>query len=324
MNPQIPRRAFASAAALLCIAVVWLGAAMTIEFAPVSVPAQATVTAIQFLERPGAPLAVSTGGRLRLLADGVLVDLMPIPEGTAWDARQFRADFSVLYSEAGSAVSSIMSRSQRFPAGGPVSPPGPGVYVRPHFVAEPDSLSGVTALQLSGNTARPVLFTTDPSTGDPVIRELGTAGDPVTDARLLRDGAGFWLVTSRLTDGMSGPPRAGRRPALVVAERLDGTLRADGHAVPVLGSTPVYEFDVTHAGGDQVAIVAATPDGLIVGRGALGSAGMPPDRWSETRMSKPLTSPTLLVEGGVTHVAVIEDAGTPDARILRARVEENR
>jgi hypothetical protein len=89
----------------------------------------------------------------------------------------------------------------------------------------------------------------------------------------------------------------------------------------VFANRPVYEFDVQPAADGEVAIIATTPAGAIYARGRLADTPLAADRWKETPFAAPLSSPSLLVSNGAAHVAALERAGEPNARILRGRVE---
>jgi hypothetical protein len=106
------------------------------------------------------------------------------------------------------------------------------------------------------------------------------------------------------------------------AVRLDRELTpAAPGATPVrvLGAPPIYELDVAPAAAPgEVAIFATTLGGAILGAGALAHGALPAGAWHETAFAHPLSSPSIVVQHGVTHVAAIESVGQPAARVLRS------
>lgn len=318
--------ALVAAALFLSSGAFLVAADMDLTLLPVPLTNAGSIAAIQLFERDGAQLLAFSGGQLSLVTGAPgparLVEAMPLDTGSTWEARQFGDELTVLYTEAGSAVSWVMSKSTRFPRGARINEETFGVYLQPHFVREPESRSGLTAIRHRGATAQVVLFSHDAATQTDTVREIGRPATAILDARLVRDPNGYLLFTlAQAAAEAPAPVRRGHMPAVLTAERLDEGLNARGEPIPVFGRRPVYEFDVDRTSNGDVAVVATTPAGAILGRGVLADAPLAGDQWKETAFPQELASPSLIVSQGVTYVAAMERVGRPEARVLRGRVD---
>jgi hypothetical protein len=110
-------------------------------------------------------------------------------------------------------------------------------------------------------------------------------------------------------------------PGILHATRLGDDFKAIDKPVAILGLRPVYEFDVDTGTDHEVAVLATTPNGLIYAKSALKATPLPETAIKETPFERPLSLPSLLIHDGKPYCAVIEDIGTPAARIMRAEID---
>ena len=321
------RPAMVVALALFLSACAGVAAAdMDLSLAAVPVNDAAAVTAVQLLQGERTELLAATAGQVSLVAtaDGQarLNPTMSLDSSSTWEIRRFDDGLTVLYTEAGSATSWVMSKSSTLPRGARIHEDTFVVYLQPHFVRGPGSPSGMTAIRHRDGISQVMHFSYDAANRQNVVREIGRPATTILDARLLRDAAGYWLFTLlHAPDEATAPVRGARLATILTAERLDDALNARGDAIRVFGSRPVYEFDVQAAADGEIAVLATTPAGAIVGRGRLTDMPLPADQWKETPFAAPLSSPSLLISDGSTHAAALERAGEPAARLLRGRVD---
>ncbi len=314
--------------------ILWSGTNMNIKLLPLPLDDAASVTRVQLFIGSGVQLLAASGGELSVITEGPghadRVPAMQLGGGQAWDARRLDGGplggtfFTAVYVQAGSATSSIMSKTAKARSGTRLHEEAFAVYVQPHYVKGRITTLPVTAIHLKDGRAQAVLFSYDPQSGAPTMRPAGDPAPLMTDARLLADATGYWMFTLVPAESEAAPRETGtatRAPGLLHAVRLDAHLKPHGDAFPVFGDHPVYEFDIDAAPENQAAIFATTPAGAIYAQSALNDAPLPADAWKETRFARPLSSPSLLIHDGIPQLAAIEQPAEPEARILRGRVE---
>jgi hypothetical protein len=309
--------------AFLLTTLVWIGTNMTIKLQPVAFEKPASVTGVRLLN--GAHVQTLAGSQGSLMwvggdqADAATKVLQVGGPGSTWDAHLGEdGNLTAVYTQPGSAVSWIMLRKMEEAKGTRLNADAFAVYVRPHFVKGPKLQ--VTAIRLADGKAQVMMLS--PSSA-PVGEEQGS----ITDARLLVVADGYWLFTLSRVPGVGGDaaPRetvSGKQmPGILQVTQLGEDLKPLGKPVPVFGPRPVYEFDVDVAPDHEVAVLATTPSGLIYARSALKETPVPEKLITETPFDHPLSSPSLVVHDGKPICAVIENLGTPEARILKGQVE---
>ena len=310
--------------------VLWAGTSMNIKLQPVSVDNAESVTGVQLLNGTGVQILVGYGNRLvpeGASGAGRLPELnIDSPYGSTWEARRLDAGtLAAIYTQPGSAISWVVSRTSSGEDEKRLHSETFALYFQPRYVKGPAADPPVTAIRYQGSRADVVLFASDNRTSAP--RTLGEPSKSLTDARLLQDSTGYWLFTlvNVPGHGASAGPRkclSGDRTAGILhATRLNKDLKAEGSAIRILGVQPVYEFDVAPVPNDDVSILATTRGGAIYAKAALTDSALPPDAWKETPFERPLSSPSLIVREGVAHCAAVQDVETPDARVLRGRIE---
>jgi hypothetical protein len=281
---------------------------MDIKLLPLTLDDAASVTGVQLFNGSGVHLLAASGGELSVIPEGPgnaeRVPAMQLGGGHAWDGRQLDGGplggtfFTAVYVQAGSATSSIMSKTAKARSGIRLHQETFAVYVQPHYVKGKITTLPVTAIHLKGGRAQVVLFSYDPAAGAPTERPAGEPAALMTDARLLQDATGYWMFTLAPAESEAAPRETGtatRVAGLLHAVRLDAELKPHGASFLIFGDHPVYEFDIEGAPGNQVALFATTPAGAIYARAALKDGPLPADAWKETRFARPLSSPSYVV-----------------------------
>lgn len=309
--------------AFLLMTLAWFGTNMTIKLQPVAFEKPASVTGVRLLNGANVQTLAGSQGNLMWVggdqADSAAKALRVGGPGSTWDAHLGEdGNLAAVYTQPGSAVSWIMLRKTGEAKGTRLNADAFAVYVRPHFVKGPKLQ--VTSIRLADGKAQVMMLS--PSSA-PVGEEQGS----ITDARLLAGADGYWLFTLSRVPGVGGDaaPRetvSGKQmPGILHVTRLGEDLKLLGKPVPVFGLRPVYEFDVDAAPDHEVAVLATTPAGLIYARSALKETPVPEKLVTETPFEHPLSSPSLVVHDGKLICAVIENIGTPEARILKGQIE---
>jgi hypothetical protein len=329
LTRQVCARVIA-AAIPLWPAVLWSATKMNIEFHPLPFADPRSVDAVQLVKGTGAPLLVGSNGNLLLIPESQgspqepAMQLGALP-GMTWDAhRDGHGALSVVYTEPGSAACWVMSKKFGAQNETRLHSETFVVYLQPHFVKGPVEGLPVTAILNEEGVEHMMLFPLSDKTNTP--RAAGAPGKSIMDARLLGDSTGYWLFTLSRATGESasaGPrttPSGSRMPGLLTVMRLNHDMQAAAKEIHILGAQPIYEFDVDAAAGDHVAILATTPGGAIYAMAAIKDLPLPADVWKETKWPAPLSSPSLLVTGGISHCAVVEHLGTGHARVLRGSI----
>jgi len=310
---------------------------MTADLRPVPLRDAALISAVRLVESNGiAMLYASDAGPLgsdlaliRFNSGSPRIEqlgaLSPLPERPAWDAVAEGGGFSVVTTEAGSAISGLAIRNT---AGGESAKvnrhDGFGVFGAPHFVKGGDRGPISSVALLDGETPV-VLFPREADGGFGKYRKLETAVEGVVqDARLVRSGKGYSLFVKVMSIGSSA---AARRQAsgkviyagVLVYVPLDEDYRALEVPSRPLGGQLIIDFDVC-AFNDGVAVFATTPKGYVLAAGKLPGGVFAPGTWAEEPYQHPLASPSLLPAGAKLYLAAIESTGAPDARVVLGRV----
>ncbi|HEY1932350.1 MAG TPA: hypothetical protein VGG99_10090 [Acetobacteraceae bacterium] len=247
-----------------------------------------------------------------------------VERNAAWDATPAAGGIAILSSQAGSAISALVWQIAGQPGHQRVNRRnGFGVFGAPHYIkGEPEHPVPVTSVALGGGESRLVLFPPEPDGGYGALRmlEVPLNGDLV-DARVLRWGAGYLLVMKLALPGPGRPERAGPDAETILAGRLDcvrlnAAMLPEGRTWQPFPGQPVFQFDAGTV-GDGIAILATIGSGAVLS--AAGNAGMRPEV-TEFRSATPLSSPAVLAVGQTLHLAVLDAAGEPDARVLLTEV----
>ena len=216
---------------------------MDIKLLPLTLDDAASVTGVQLFNGSGVHLLAASGGELSVIPEGPgnaeRVPAMQLGGGHAWDARQLDGGplggtfFTAVYVQAGSATSSIMSKTAKARSGTRLHQETFAVYVHPHYVKGKITTLPVTAIHLKGGRAQVVLFSYDPVAGAPTERPAGEPAALMIDARLLQDATGYWMFTLAPAESEAAPRETGtatRVAALLHAVRLDAELKPHGAA----------------------------------------------------------------------------------------------
>lgn len=187
-----------------------------------------------------------------------------------------------------------------------------GYFGAPHFIKRDERGHAVSSVAQTKTYTGPVLFSREAGGEYGEFRKLpAPAAGELIDARLVRAADGFWLFMKFLPD--SGPRR-------VTGELYCAQLRADlNETAPArrcLDGHEVLDFDADVSGGRAV-IFATTQRGYILAEGPAFAA-------AEEVAQRPLHSPSVAIEGTTVHLAAIENAGTPDAKVLVGTVDGGR
>ncbi len=336
-------RAMSGGRILLLAGSAWLAAGqvagyrhMTADFHLVPLRDAAVVSAVKLVESNGVAMLYATdagplGSDLSLArfpGDAPRIEplgaLSALPERPAWDAMAEGGAFSVVITEAGSAVSGLAIRNTGSGTLGKVNRrDGFGVFGAPHFVkGDPGPISSVALLD--GKTPV-VVFPREADGGFGKYRQVEAAVEGVAqDARLIRSGKGYSLFVKVMSIGAAA---AARRLAsgkviyagVLVYVPLDEGFRATELPSRPLGGQLIIDFDVC-AFHDGVAVFAATPKGYVLAAGKLSNGVYATGTWVEELHKRPLSSPSVLATGGQLHLAAIESMGAPDAQVVMAQV----
>ncbi len=324
---------------LLWLAVVILAAMTTLLLARTTMDIKlqelllgntATLTRIQLFEQSGLRMLAASDQNVSIIDNlGGQAKMRPIfqissdIQSPAWEAQPLADNsFSWVYTQVGSAVSWIMSRSSSEAQGSRLHSKAFAVYTEPHYVKGDASGATVTAILHEEGLAQVELFTRHAPTGFVPSQPLDQPRAFLTDARLLRDSSGYWLFLLMPVAGAIADPQAReigrgtRLPGFLHAIRLDQELKSSGSLICVFSDWPVYEFDVTQSTNQRVAVFATTPAGAIFALGTLGDGPMPNDAWKETRFTSTLASPSLLIHDATAHLAAIQGLGGANATVV--------
>ena len=321
-------RALGLTAALAAVTIL-VGArkTMDIKLQPLEIEDAASLTRVQLVDQSGLHLLAASGHHVSILGNlRGPIDSKPAFEVTSgfeqskWEAQALPVGghFSWIYTKAGSAINLLMARTTGEAEGTRVHKEPFAVYVEPHYVRGQRSEGLVTAIRLEDGQARVVLFDRRTVAGAAPSREAGHGRIAITDAQLLRDSSGFWLLLLvPANDSATNPqPRktgtGTRMPGLVEATRLDRTLKVLGSPIRLFGGLPVYEFDAALASDQRVVIFATTAAGMVA------ASGVPTHEllFKETPVQPALASPALLVEQDSAHMAAISDLGGNRATVV--------
>ena len=286
------------------------------------------ITGMRFALRSNLPLLVGLGAAvdgewpLQALTEQAgnrpLVRL-PSPFGApGWDVSVSSAGLAAVWSQPGSAGASLWTRvADRPPMR--LTPDDPlAVFEGPRLVRG-QATAATTALMLAGPDMRLVLLRRDaaPQLLPAVGRGRLLAG------QLIHAAGRPLLVALCLPPGERSPERRDLRgealPAGVLhVLPLDAALAAAGAAQTPWGDERIHEFDADSA-GHEVLIVATGVRGWRAARGSPFGADL---KWDASGVVQPhllLTSPTVLVDGDVAHLALLEP-GPAAPRLLQGRL----
>ena len=108
-------------------------------------------------------------------------------------------------------------------------------------------------------------------------------------------------------------------PGVLRYAALDaGFHSANQPSLPLDGQL-IIDFDVC-AWGDGIAVFAATPKGYVLATGKLINGVFASGSWADQPHAHPLGSPSILAAGPKLHLAALESAGTPGARVVVAEL----
>jgi hypothetical protein len=305
---------------------------MAVEFHALPLVDSRAVTSLKLVEANGVVLLYSTqsgpiGSDLSAVRLGVspvrsesLGSLNALPEKPAWDAAAEGGSFSVVTTEAGSAISALSIRNTRGEESSKVNRrDGFGVFGAPHFVkGDPGPISSVA---LTGGKTLMVFFPLEADGGYGKYRTLGTKIEGVVqDARLVRSGKDLLLFAKVMSIGSSMSARreaSGKviYPGVLNYVSLDGNLHSANLPSLPLGGQLIIDFDVC-AWGDGIAVFAVTPKGYVLATGKLINGVFASGSWTEQPHASPLSSPSILAAGSKLHLAAVESIGTPSARVV--------
>lgn len=322
---------------VLSVLFAWLGIQMNITLQKIDAGEAKSVTGLILFQRSNeahlllargtllsetAPLS-RTGGPMRLVPAGDLGG----NGRSAWDARPApgqNAAFVTLYLQAESAVTWAMLRRPDGSEDSRLHLEPFAVYDHPRFVKgqRPDQWIA-SAVKYDGGASIPTVFSRGLAVaGFPSSKPIGKY-DSIRDARLLQDGAAYWLfLLMRVPNAIDDPklrelPTGAQMPAILHMVRLNADFRPEGKPTAVFGSLPIYEFDVDAAPNGHIVVFGTTPDGAVFGSGIPQEGKpLPRDAWEETRFEQPLVSPSVLVQGRQVHLAAIANMAKNDASVL--------
>jgi len=322
-------------AAALATLTILVGArtTMDIKLQPLAVNSAASLTRVQLVSQSGLHLLAASRNQVVMLSNlSGPIDSRPAFQVTSgieistWEAQGIAGGkFSWIYTEAGSAVNWVMTRATG-EEGTRVHSEGCAVYTAPHYVRGQRSEGLITAIHHDGGRARVKLFDRRSPKEFAPSRPVDEERTAITDARLLRDSSGFWLLLLLPADGAVTNPQprktgtGTRMPGMAEAIRLDPKLKATGLPIRLFGGLPVYEFDAATAGDQRIVIFATTA------AGAVAAVGVSPSElvFKETPIQPALASPTLLVEEQTAHLAAIADLGGNRAAVVYGSIHLER
>jgi|GEM_PF-5301809 len=246
-----------------------------------------------------------------------------LPANLPWDARVDATGWQLLTIRPGGALAPLMW----LPAGArtpqPVEPRGPrSLFGMPRFVAAP-AAGDIVALNLARDSAITLLRRHTPG-AEPRRQELlpprpGT----LQQAQLLpwRDGHLLFVQTFVPNAGYrlegSVTAREARYAGSVAVHALDARGRRAGPAWAPLGEQPVFDFGIAVA-GDQVGVLAVTAQGWLLAGGRPDLQGRGFGLLAQGAGAAALSSPCLQALPGRWRLAMIQDAGGTDPRVLLA------
>lgn len=306
---------------------------MAVEFHALSLGDSRAVTSLKLVESNGVVLLYAThSGPLGSDLSAARLNVSPVrseplgalsalPEKPAWDAAAAKAgSFSVVTTEAGSAISALSIRNTREEESSRVNRhDGFGVFGAPHFVK--GDTGPISSVALAGGKTQMVLFPLEPDGGYGKFRILETKIEGVVqDARLVRSGKDFMLFAKVMSIGSSMSARreaSGKviYPGVLHYVSLDGTFHSANLPSLPLGGQLIIDFDVC-AWGDGIAVFAATPKGYVLATGKLINGVFATGSWAEQPHSSSLGSPSIVAAGSKLYLAAIESAGTLAARVV--------
>jgi hypothetical protein len=319
------------------VALAWMGIYMNTTLQKIDIAEAHSITGLILCHRgEEVHLLVSRGTELLECSPRSRVGGPPrlVPAGelggngrNAWDARladDTRAAFAIVYVHPESAVAWVMFRR---PNGGEdlrlhLEPFA--VYDNPHFVrGQPPSRWMVSAVKYDDEASVPVVFSLgEGGHGLPTSRAVGNYPH-IHDARLVQDGANYWLfLLIRVPGAVDNPkvrelPTGGQVPAILHMVRLNADFAPTSKLSEVFGTLPIYEFDVDAEPKGHVVVFGTTPNGVVFGSGIPQEGKpLPREAWRETRFEQPLVSPSVLVQGRQVHLAAIANLAEKDAAVL--------
>lgn len=202
------------------------------------------------------------------------------------------------------------------------------VYDHPRFAKgqQPDEWT-ITAVSYTKGLSIPVVFPRLRPFDPPAV-EVGRYSETILDARLLSVSHEYWLFllqpdsTAISKAPVRQTPYGIQEPASLRVIHLDAAFQPTAPAAAVFGSTPIYEFDVDAAADGSAVVFATTSEGVLFARGVLAPGKpLPSNAWAITEMPAPLVSPSVLVNGGLAHVAAISNLGLPQAAVVYGVVQ---
>jgi len=322
---------------LLFVSLAWMGSHMNMALQRIDIADTGSITGLILFHRgEQVHLLLSRGTQLQECSPPSLLGEPPrlVPAGeiggngrSAWDARPIEdapGAIATLYVRAESAVTWVLLRR---PDGGQdlrLHREPFAVYDHPHFVkGQPASEWTASAVKYDEGASIPVVFSLgEGGRGLPASEAIGNY-DGIRDARLVRDGANYWLfLLIRVPGAVDNPkvrelPSGGQMPAILHMVRLNADFVPTSKLSGVFDNLPVYEFDADAASDGRLVVFATTPNGMVFGRGFPEEGKpLPREAWQETRFEQPLVSPSVLVEGRRAHLAAIANFREKDASVL--------
>lgn len=251
-----------------------------------------------------------------------------------WSASVASDDsLSVVLTRPGSAISPLVfwnSGSRQQVALSAQRPAG--VFDSPRFVRRVQG-TGAPAVALESLAAsKVVVLFGPPDTGEPWNYRVLHAPEAgvVQQALAVQSDAGYLLFYKVFVPGGAEVDASGALPSLphplfgsvtqgiVYGIRLDRDFGVAGKAFRPLGGELLFEFDADLV-GERVVILGTTASGLVLVGGRMEDDAFVRTERAEGHLPAPLSAPTALIVGSEVYLAVLEQAGSPGARILYAR-----
>ena len=190
--------------------------------------------------------------------------------------------------------------------------PGPPAFVA--IESRPDGTSVVT------------LFS--PGTDGTWTEHALAQGPSIAEAVLLPHGQG-WLLLHKTADGAGAAEATRSRPRRPIGEATLGQVhgqRLDAQFKPVAppfllsppGAAPMYEFDADLA-GEQFVVLGTTPSGYSLAQWRLTAEEIVLEKHADAALAAPTGAPSVLLQAGAVHAALVEGIGTAAGRVVYGR-----
>ncbi|MBU1700624.1 MAG: hypothetical protein KJ970_11715 [Candidatus Eisenbacteria bacterium] len=207
-----------------------------------------------------------------------------------------------------------------------------GVFSNPRFVKGMQGVIPPVIAVDGAEASKAVVLFTPPESGDSwnyrVLYKPETG--VVQQAEMIRIDDGYWLFYKLFVPGSVESDSQGAipsrpnihfgtiAPGILSCARFDGNFNILGSPFRPLNDDLFFEFDVDLC-GERLVVLGTTDSGILISEGCLVGDAFQWITKTQRNLTGLCSEPTVIINGNSLYIALVEDLGSPTARVLYAR-----